>query len=45
LSSSSAEGKVKDNIEPQSLSSIKTIFEPLRDGDVASRVVIDFDMR
>ena len=37
-----AEGKVKADIELQPLSAINTIFEPLRHGDVASRVVLNF---
>jgi propanol-preferring alcohol dehydrogenase len=37
-----AEGKVKADIELQPLSAINTIFERLKDGDVPSRVVLDF---
>ena len=37
-----AEGKVKADIELQPLSAINTIFERLRHGDVASRVVLNF---
>ena len=40
-----AEGKVKADIELQPLSSINKIFERLQHGDVASRVVLDFDQR
>ena len=38
-----AEGKVKADIERQPLSSINQIFERLQHGDVASRVVLDFE--
>lgn len=37
-----AEGKVKADIELQPLASINTIFERLENGDVPSRVVLDF---
>lgn len=37
-----AEGKVKADIELQPLSAINDVFERLRHGEVASRVVIDF---
>ncbi len=37
-----AEGKVKADIEMQPLSAINDVFERLRHGEVASRVVIDF---
>jgi len=37
-----AAGKVKADIELQPLSSINHIFERLKQGDVASRVVLDF---
>jgi propanol-preferring alcohol dehydrogenase len=37
-----ADGKVKADIELQSLSSINQIFERLEHGDVPSRVVLDF---
>jgi propanol-preferring alcohol dehydrogenase len=37
-----AEGKVKADIELQPLSSINQVFERLQQGDVASRVVLDF---
>jgi alcohol dehydrogenase, propanol-preferring len=37
-----AAGKVKADIELQPLSSINQIFERLKHGDVASRVVLDF---
>jgi propanol-preferring alcohol dehydrogenase len=38
-----AEGKVKADIELQPLSSINQVFERLQHGDVASRVVLDFE--
>jgi propanol-preferring alcohol dehydrogenase len=38
-----AEGKVKADIELQPLSSINQVFERLQRGDVASRVVLDFE--
>jgi len=38
-----AEGKVKADIERQPLSAINQIFERLQRGDVASRVVLDFE--
>jgi propanol-preferring alcohol dehydrogenase len=38
-----AEGKVKADIELQPLSAINQIFERLQHGDVASRVVLDFE--
>jgi propanol-preferring alcohol dehydrogenase len=38
-----AEGKVKADIEQQPLSAINQIFERLQRGDVASRVVLDFE--
>lgn len=37
-----AAGKVKADIEVQPLSAINQVFERLRNGDVAARVVIDF---
>jgi alcohol dehydrogenase, propanol-preferring len=37
-----AEGKVKADIELQTLSSVNEVFDRLQRGDVASRVVIDF---
>jgi propanol-preferring alcohol dehydrogenase len=37
-----AEGKVKADIELQSLSAINSVFERLEHGDVPSRVVLDF---
>jgi propanol-preferring alcohol dehydrogenase len=37
-----AEGKVKADIELQLLSSINTVFDRLKRGDVASRVVLEF---
>jgi len=37
-----AKGKVKADIELQPLSSINTIFERLEQGDVPSRIVLDF---
>jgi propanol-preferring alcohol dehydrogenase len=40
-----AEGKVKADIELQPLSSINQVFERLQRGDVASRVVLDFESR
>ena len=40
-----AEGKVKADIELQPLSSINRVFDRLQQGDVASRVVIDFAPR
>jgi propanol-preferring alcohol dehydrogenase len=40
-----ADGKVKADIELQSLSAINQIFERLEHGDVASRVVLDFTSR
>ena len=40
-----AEGKVKAEIELQPLSSINQVFDRLQQGDVASRVVIDFAPR
>jgi propanol-preferring alcohol dehydrogenase len=36
------DGKVKADIELQPLSAINQVFERLRKGDVASRVVLDF---
>jgi propanol-preferring alcohol dehydrogenase len=39
-----AEGKVKADIELQSLSSINQIFDRLEHGDVPSRVVLDFSV-
>jgi hypothetical protein len=36
-------GKVKADIELQPLSSINQIFDRLEHGDVASRVVLDFE--
>jgi propanol-preferring alcohol dehydrogenase len=38
-----AEGKVKADIELQPLSSINQVFERLQRGDVASRVVLEFE--
>ena len=38
-----AEGKVKADIELQPLSSINQVFDRLQHGDVASRVVLDFE--
>jgi hypothetical protein len=38
-----ASGKVKADIELQPLSSINRVFERLQRGDVASRVVLEFD--
>jgi propanol-preferring alcohol dehydrogenase len=38
-----AEGKVKADIELQPLSAINKVFERLEHGDVAARVVIDFE--
>jgi alcohol dehydrogenase, propanol-preferring len=38
-----ADGKVKADIELQSLSSINTVFERLEHGDVPSRVVLEFN--
>jgi alcohol dehydrogenase, propanol-preferring len=38
-----AEGKVKADIELQPLSSINDVLSRLGRGDVASRVVLDFD--
>jgi len=40
-----AEGKVKADIELQPLSAINQVFERLQRGDVASRVVLDFENR
>jgi propanol-preferring alcohol dehydrogenase len=40
-----AEGKVKADIEVQSLDGINQIFERLEKGDVPSRVVIDFPVK
>lgn len=40
-----ADGKVKADIELQPLSSINQVFERLADGDVPSRVVLDFATR
>jgi propanol-preferring alcohol dehydrogenase len=37
-----AEGRVKADIELQPLSSINRVFDRLQQGDVASRVVLDF---
>lgn len=37
-----AEGKVKADIELQPLSAINDVFKRLKNGDVPSRVVIDF---
>jgi alcohol dehydrogenase, propanol-preferring len=37
-----AEGKVKADIELQPLSAVNQVFDRLRKGDVASRVVLDF---
>jgi propanol-preferring alcohol dehydrogenase len=37
-----AEGKVKADIELQPLASINQVFERLAQGDVPSRVVLDF---
>lgn len=36
------EGKVKADLEIQPLSSVNSIFDRLKDGEVASRVVLDF---
>jgi len=38
-----AQGKVKADIELQPLSAINDVFTRLQNGDVASRVVLDFD--
>jgi len=38
-----AEGKVKADIELQPLSAINTVFDRLEQGDVAARVVIDYE--
>jgi propanol-preferring alcohol dehydrogenase len=38
-----AEGKVKADLELQPLAAINQIFERLQHGDVASRVVLDFE--
>jgi propanol-preferring alcohol dehydrogenase len=37
-----ADGKVKADIEMQPLSAINDVLTRLKEGDVASRVVIDF---
>ncbi len=37
-----AEGRVKAHIELESLSAISSIFDRLKEGKVAGRVVIDF---
>jgi propanol-preferring alcohol dehydrogenase len=39
------EGKVKADIEVQPLSAINQVFERLQHGDVASRVVLEFERR